>query len=64
MIRALERAGFFLHHVRGSHHYFKHPARPELRVTVPVHARDIKRGTLSSIIRDAGPTDEEAPKLL
>lgn len=64
VIRALQRAGFFLHHVRGSHHYFKHPDRAELRVTVPVHTKDLKRGTLSGIIRDAGLTDEQFLKLL
>lgn len=36
VIRALERAGFFLHHTTGSHHYFKHPHEPGRRVTVPV----------------------------
>ena len=23
LIRALERAGFFVHHIRGSHHYLR-----------------------------------------
>jgi predicted RNA binding protein YcfA (HicA-like mRNA interferase family) len=30
VIRALERAGFVLLRVKGSHHYFEHPDRPEL----------------------------------
>lgn len=51
--RALVRAGFFLHHTRGSHHYHKHPDKPGM-VTVPVHGRDLKRGTLMSIIRQSG----------
>lgn len=53
VIRALERAGFLLDHVTGSHHIMKHPDRP-LRVTVPVHNRDLKRGTLSAIIKASG----------
>ncbi len=53
VIRALERAGFSLHHVTGSHHYFRHPDRPALRVTVPVHAADLERGTLAAIIKQA-----------
>ena len=64
VIRALERAGFLLHHVTGSHHYFKHPERPALRVTVPVHAQDLKRGTLAAIIKQAGLTTEEFLKFL
>jgi predicted RNA binding protein YcfA (HicA-like mRNA interferase family) len=64
VIRALERAGFSLHHVTGSHHYFRHPGRPELRVTVPVHAADLKRGTLAAVIKQAGLTAEEFLDLL
>lgn len=64
MIRALERAGFTLHHVAGSHHYFTHPHRPGLRVTVPGHPRDLKRGTLAAIIKQAGLTTEEFLEVL
>ena len=49
VIRALERAGFRLLRVKGSHHYFHHPNRPELLVCVPVHPGDLKR----SILRQA-----------
>jgi len=51
VVRALERAGFFLHHATGGHHIFKHPDRPAVRVTVPMHSRDLKRGTLAAIIK-------------
>jgi predicted RNA binding protein YcfA (HicA-like mRNA interferase family) len=63
-IRALERAGFFIHRVSGSHYILKHPAKPTLRVTVPFHNRDLKRGTLQSIVKQAGFTNEEFLKLL
>jgi predicted RNA binding protein YcfA (HicA-like mRNA interferase family) len=63
LIRALERAGFIVHHVRGSHHYLRHPEKPEL-VTVPYLNRDLKRGTLRSILRQAGITPEELTDLL
>jgi mRNA interferase HicA len=63
-IRALKRAGFFIHRVSGSHYILKHPAKPTLRVTVPYHNRDLKRGTLQSIVRQAGFTNEEFLKLL
>jgi hypothetical protein len=31
VVRALERAGFFIHHTTGSHYFLKHPDRPRLR---------------------------------
>lgn len=61
VIRALKKAGFYVHHRRGSHAILKHPDRP-LRVTVPVHNRDLKRRTLSSIIKQAGLTSDEFVK--
>ena len=64
VIRALERAGFFIHHSTGSHHILKHPDRPIPRVTVAYHNRDLKRKTLASIIEQAGLTVEEFIELL
>ena len=64
VIRALERAGFFLHHATGSHQILKHPDRSAARVTVPLHNRDLKRGTLGSIIKQAGLSPEEFLELL
>ncbi len=64
VIRALERAGFYIHHIKGSHHYLKHPDKPELRVTVPVHGSDLKRRTLMSIVDQSGLSIEEFLDLL
>ena len=64
LIRALQRAGFFVHHVTGGHYVLKHPDRGPLRVTLPWHNRDLKRGTLVSVIEQAGYTIEEFSKLL
>ncbi len=64
LIRALERAGFSVHHIRGSHHYLRHPEKPSVLVTIPYHNRDLKRGTLRSILRQAGITPEELRDLL
>jgi predicted RNA binding protein YcfA (HicA-like mRNA interferase family) len=58
LISALERAGFFVHRVTGSHYILKHPAKPTLRVTVPFHNRDLKKGTLQSIVKQAGFSNE------
>ena len=51
VVRALQRAGFEVQRVRGSHTFLKHP---DGRVTsVPVHSREtIGPGLLRSILRD------------
>lgn len=50
MVRFLQREGFQLLRVRGSHHFF---AKDELRTSVPVHGnRELKIGTLRGILRD------------
>ena len=64
LIRALERAGFFVHHIRGSHHYLRHPDRPGVLITVPYHNRDLKRGTLRAILRQAGLAPDDLRDLL
>jgi predicted RNA binding protein YcfA (HicA-like mRNA interferase family) len=51
--------------IAGSHHVLVHPQDRRRTVTVPVHAgRDLKRGTVRSIIRQAGFTVEEFVDLL
>lgn len=58
-MRAFERAGFALVRISGSHHIMKRDGHPFL-LSVPVHGSDpVKRGTLRSLIRDAGLTVEE-----
>ncbi len=64
VLRALQRAGFYIHHTSGSHHILKHPDRPKLRVSVAYHNKDLKRRTLQSIIEQAGLTAEEFLKFL
>jgi predicted RNA binding protein YcfA (HicA-like mRNA interferase family) len=39
VIRALEKAGFYVHHVTGSHHILKHGADVRLWVVVPWHSK-------------------------
>jgi len=64
VLRALRKAGFFVHHSSGSHYILKHPDKPHLRVTVPYHNKDLKRKTLSSIVEQAGLTTEQFIELL
>jgi predicted RNA binding protein YcfA (HicA-like mRNA interferase family) len=61
VLRALERSGFKVHHVTGSHYILK---KNKLRVTLPYHGKDLKPGTLASIIAQAGLTVEEFLELL
>jgi predicted RNA binding protein YcfA (HicA-like mRNA interferase family) len=62
-VRALERCGWELDRVKGSHHVFRHPDHAH-RVVVPMHARDLAKGTLSQIVDASGLSREEFLRLL
>jgi predicted RNA binding protein YcfA (HicA-like mRNA interferase family) len=65
VVAALLRAGFYVHHQRGSHARLLHPGRPELRVTVPIHNRDIPPSFLKHrILKQAGLSEADFLKLL
>jgi len=64
VIRALERAGFVAALTSGSHCRLIHQTDPARKVTVPLHGRDLKRGTLRAIIAQAGLTVEQFNELL
>jgi predicted RNA binding protein YcfA (HicA-like mRNA interferase family) len=64
VIRALERAGFAVSRTSGSHCRLIHTTDPARKVTVPVHSADLPRGTLRSIISQAGLTVSEFVALL
>jgi len=49
----LEADGWYEVAVKGSHHQFKHPAKPG-RVTVPHPKSEIAKGTLHNIMKSAG----------
>jgi predicted RNA binding protein YcfA (HicA-like mRNA interferase family) len=53
VIQFLERNGFVLDHVSGSHFIFYHPVLRR-RAVVPRHNRDIPKGTLVALLREAG----------
>jgi predicted RNA binding protein YcfA (HicA-like mRNA interferase family) len=59
VVRALQRAGFYIHHQTGSHARMIHAENPARRVTIPIHGKDIPRGTLANIIRQSGLTIDE-----
>jgi predicted RNA binding protein YcfA (HicA-like mRNA interferase family) len=64
VLRALRNAGFEVHHITGSHYVLKNRQRPELRVTLPWHGRDLKTGTLLAIIEQAGLTVDKFKSFL
>jgi predicted RNA binding protein YcfA (HicA-like mRNA interferase family) len=65
VMQALTKTGFFVDRIVGSHHVLVYPGDPTRTVTFPVHAgRDLKPGTLRSIIRQTGLTVEEFVELL
>lgn len=64
VIAALEKEGWYVKRVRGSHHVLRHPSIPDA-IPVPVHGnRPVKRGTLASILRAAGMSRDEFAKKL
>ena len=65
IIRALERVGFVVSRMSGSHCRLVHGTDPARKVTVSIHAGvDTKRGTLHAIIIQAGLTIDEFLELL
>jgi predicted RNA binding protein YcfA (HicA-like mRNA interferase family) len=58
VIRFLEQKGFILDHASGSHFIFYHPVSRR-RAVVPQHNRDMPKGTLLSLLREAGFTRDD-----
>lgn len=55
MCKVLERNGWHLKRVRGSHHIYVHPDQRDTIVPVPVHGnRTLRTGTQRGIMREAG----------
>jgi predicted RNA binding protein YcfA (HicA-like mRNA interferase family) len=51
--------GWQLQRIRGSHHIYTHLDKTTI-LTVPVHAnQDLKIGTLSKLLKDAGLTEHD-----
>jgi len=53
IIDRLKNEGWMLVNVRGSHHNYRYPSS-EARVTVPHPKKDLPKGTVRSIFRQAG----------
>ena len=63
IIKVLEKKGFILDRIRGSHHIYYHP-EAKRRVIVPLHKRDLPKGTILEILKQAGISKEELRDLL
>jgi len=63
LIRAMEKRGWELDRVRGSHYVMKHPGE-QRRIPVPVHNRDMAPGTLHGILKNIGLSRGELRELL
>ena len=61
LVRAMERIGYRWDHTEGTHMILVHHERP--RLSIPNH-RELGRGILRALIRDAGLTREEFFRLL
>ena len=59
----LERKGYVLDRTKGSHRVFYHPETRQ-RVVVPFHKKDLPKGTLHAILKQAGISRDELDDLL
>lgn len=60
-VRAFQKLGYRVDHQTGSHIILRHPQMR--RLTVPNH-RELAKGTLRALIREAGTTKDEFEGLL
>ena len=63
IIKVLENKGFILDRTKGSHQIYYHP-ETKRRVVIPLHKKDLPKGTLLEILKQAGINKEELRELL
>jgi mRNA interferase HicA len=63
LANALESAGFELMRIMGSHYYYYNFGTEKIAV-VPFHNRDIRKGTMHAILKDADMSIEELLDLI
>jgi predicted RNA binding protein YcfA (HicA-like mRNA interferase family) len=62
-VAAFRKLGYEVDRQRGSHIILRHAQPPHRRLTVPDH-REVAKGTLRALIREAGITVEQFAALL
>jgi len=63
LCKTLRKTGYLVDHQTGSHIILRQENPPHRRLTIPDH-KEIAKGTLMSILRQAGLTREEFEQLL
>ncbi|KKQ35731.1 MAG: hypothetical protein US50_C0006G0004 [Candidatus Nomurabacteria bacterium GW2011_GWB1_37_5] len=58
LLQILKKSGFKIDHISGSH-YILYNQMNNKRVTLPFHNKDIAKGTLLSILKEAGLSKED-----
>ena len=59
LARAVQKKGWSLARIQGSHHIYAMPGRRE-RIVIPIHGnRPLKLGLLRSLMKIAGLTDDD-----
>jgi predicted RNA binding protein YcfA (HicA-like mRNA interferase family) len=64
VLRALLRGGFYIHHQTGSHARLFHTTHHELRVTIPIHSKDLPLSLVKRILKQADLSEEQFRRLL
>jgi predicted RNA binding protein YcfA (HicA-like mRNA interferase family) len=62
LIQIVKELGFQLDHTTGSHFVFYHPVAKR-RAVIPYHIKDLPKGTVMSILREAGISRTDLEKL-
>ncbi len=63
LIKALARIGYLYDHQRGSHIILPHDSPPHRRLSIPDH-KEIAKGTLRTLLQEAGLTVDELLDIL
>lgn len=59
LLKFLQKKGFYISRQSGSHIILHHKLKKTKHVILPMHNKDLRSGTLSSILKQAGITKEE-----
>lgn len=62
VVSILQKLGFTKKRQTGSHAIMFHPLS-QVVISVPIHTKDVKKGLVKSIIKQANSTEEEFVKL-
>ena len=64
MLAALQRAGFRVVHVKGSHHFLRHKDDPRRETVIALHPGDLPAGTVRANLKQPKLSPEEFVSLL